>query len=55
MFVIRYSNSATWVVDNPAGSNVTIVIRDATGELAQTLSRVVEEGSNECMYDELVI
>ena len=49
MIIIPRANSATWTVDLPAGSDVTIVVRDASGELAGTFPRVVGRGSGDCL------
>jgi len=52
--VIPTAHSATWVVDLPAGSSITVVVRDSTGAIAETLPRVVGEGSSRCLDDGLV-
>jgi len=49
LLVIPSGTKATWVVDIPAGMNVTITLRDARGEVAQTYPRVIAEGSDECL------
>lgn len=54
MLVVPNANSATWIVDLPAGSEVTVVVRDATGETAQSDPFVVGEGLDECFEQGLV-
>jgi len=51
--IVPFRNTATWMVDLPAGANVTIVLRDATGEIAETYPRVIGMGSDDCL-EELV-
>ena len=55
MLVVPNANSATWVVDLPAGSKVTVVVRDATGEMASSSPFVVGAGSDECFEQGLVL
>jgi len=47
--VVPESNSTSWIVDAPVGSEVMVTVRDADGEVAETFSRSIGEGSDECL------
>lgn len=47
--VPRKRASATWLVDATKGQNVTVVVRDATGETAVSPPLVVGQGSDYCL------
>lgn len=47
--VPRKRSSATWIVDAVKGENVTVIVRDATGEIAESPPLVVGPGSDYCM------
>jgi hypothetical protein len=46
---IPWASTATWMVDSMAGTNVTVMIRDADGNVALSYPRVVGTGSGECL------
>lgn len=41
--------TAAWIVDVAPGTEVRVVVRDATGAVAHSESRIVEEGSMDCL------
>ncbi|EIW70712.1 hypothetical protein M231_02634 [Tremella mesenterica] len=41
--------TATWVVDVEEGTTVTVLVRDATGEVAFSEMRLVEHGNGDCL------
>nr|XP_019046211.1 hypothetical protein I302_04951 [Kwoniella bestiolae CBS 10118]OCF25141.1 hypothetical protein I302_04951 [Kwoniella bestiolae CBS 10118] len=47
--VLVTDNKATWIVDIAPGSNITLLVRDAKGNSAESLNWVVEEGGKGCL------
>lgn len=47
--MVPETNKASWRVDLPAGTNVTLAVRDATGEIGYSYGKVVGVGSGECL------
>jgi hypothetical protein len=47
--VVPHSSSASWIVDTEEGSLVTVVVRDSTGQVAQSITRTVLSGPEHCL------
>jgi len=47
--IVPHASWAAWLVDVPERTNVTVFIRDSTGEIAETEPRIVGPGPSYCL------
>lgn len=47
--IIPHATSASWIVDVQQGQQVTVVVKDANGQVAETIARVVQGGPSHCL------
>jgi hypothetical protein len=55
LIVVPSGSSAAWIVDVPAGRNVTVWVKDGEGHVAGTWPRVIGPGSGGCLGSGLVV
>lgn len=55
LIVVPSGSSAAWIVDVPAGRNVTVWVKDGEGNVAGTWPRVIGPGSGGCLGSGLVV